>query len=390
MKHMVKKIVAWDFDGPINYAGHHRNRKTRIIHSESRPNHYTGEFPDDIVVNNFEFLQLTLNILTANNVRSIIASQRIHMPDDENYGPRTRDMYKALDKLFGKKRKFLIQTVGEEIGHPLRKVDTNNTKIPILAAIQHKYNRRIKSNIILIDDHANSYKDTTEQAGYRFIHALRDNRSNDFNGYQDSTYLFQVLVQTVRVPDIYASVAQMPKTADTNTFKKYLLHYQLDNLTAVREAQAELIRAEYPPQYQNPVAESLDAVEQAAKDILAGIQHTIFDTKWDIGFFGGEKIIDSTTGHKNTIPKNMFYILDVIEEAKSGQMSWLAALKTAEQLGKTASAKTHYFFNRRGETSQLFYDSFNKNNYVTMALQKGGYAVLNSDALEETKSQRMS
>jgi hypothetical protein len=381
---MVKKIVAWDFDGPINYPGNHRNSKTRIIHSESRPNDYEGDFPHDVVVNNFEFLQLTLNILTANNVRSIIASQRIHMPDDENYASRTRDMYKALDKLFGKKRKFLIQSVGEEIGHPLRGVETGNTKVPILAAIQHKYHRRNKANIILIDDHADSYKVTTEQAGYRFIHAPRDNRSGNFNGYQDSIYLFQALVQTVRVPDIYASIAQLPKTAATNTFKKCLLHYQLDNLTEVYDAQGELIRAEHPHYQQHPSAQSLDAAERAAKDILTGIQHAIFDTKWDIGFLGGEKIIDATTGLKNTIPKNMRYIIDEIEKARSGQMSWLDALKTSEQLGKTASVKTHSFFNRRGETSQLFYDSFNQKNYVTMALQKAGYAALNSgDATEE-------
>jgi hypothetical protein len=384
MKHMVKKIVAWDFDGPINYAGNHRNRKTRIIHSESRPDNYEGDFPHDIVVNNFEFLQLTLNILSASNVRSIIASQRIHMPDDEHYGARTRDMYKALDKLFGKKRKFLLQSAGEEIGHPLRGVETGKTKVPILEAILHKYKRRKKSNIILIDDHADSYKDTAEQAGYRFIHAPRDNRSNNFNDYQDSIYLFQVLVQAVRVPDIYASIAQMPKTTATNTFKKCLLHYQLDNLTDVRDAQAELIRAEHPHyQHSVSVVESLDAVEQAAKDILTGIQHTIFDTKWELGFFGGEKIIDATTGLKNTIPKNMRYILDEIEKAKAGQIHWLDALKTAEQLGKTASVNTHSFFNRRGDTSQLFYDSFHQTNYVTKALQKASSAALNSDVAEE-------
>jgi hypothetical protein len=324
-------------------------------------------FTYDIVVNNVEFLQLTLNILADNNVISILASQRIHMPDDENYGPRTRDMYNALDNIFGKKRKFLHQSIGEEIGRPLRNADTQNTKVPILAAIQQKYHDRNKSNIILLDDHADSYQASTEQAGYRFIHAPRDARDNNFNSYQDSAYLFQVLLQTVRVHDIYRSIARMPKTQATNTFKKGLLHYQLDNLVDVCYSQADLIKNERP----GFSRQNMNAAELAAKDILAGIQNTIFDTKWDIGFFGGEKVVDSSTGLFNIVPKNMRVMLDEIEKAKHGNMSWLDVLTSVEQLGKTASAQqTHSFFNKRGDTTQLFYDTFQTKNFVTMALEK--------------------
>jgi hypothetical protein len=377
---MVKKIVAWDFDGPINYTGRYKNNRTKVIYSESRPANFEGDFPYDIIVSNVDFLDLTLKILADNDVQSVLASQRILFPDDANYGPRTRDMYNALDQLFGQDRKFLTKNVGEEIGHPLRNVDTQKTKVPILAAIKNKYQRRKNTNIILIDDLADAYKATTEHAGYQFIHAPRDFRDTHFNGYQDSSYLYQVLFQTVRVPDIYRSIAKMPQTPVIQTFKKCLMHYQLDNLMGVCDAQVELIKEERPS-YERPVDRNINAAELAAKDILTGIQTTIFDTKWDIGYFGGEKVTDNFSGLTNIIPKNMRYMLNEIEKAKHGNVSWLEVLKAVDEHGKAANAKKHSYFNQRGETTQLFYDSFHSKNYVGMVLQKSS-VLLDNDGLE--------
>lgn len=43
--------------------------------------------------------------------------------------------------------------------------------------------------------------------------------------------------------------------------------------------------------------------------MLTVIQRLIIDNKWDIDYFGGEKIVDSVTGQTNTIPKGMSEIL---------------------------------------------------------------------------------
>ena len=83
------------------------------------------------------------------------------------------------------------------------------------------------------------------------------------------------------------------------------------------------------------------------------------DTKWNIGYFGGVTIVDSTRNVSNIIPKGMNEILKTIQQAQNE--NWDKVLNTVERIiTMSAKRQDHSFFNKRGKTTQLFYDEAQK------------------------------
>ncbi|MDI9818359.1 MULTISPECIES: hypothetical protein [unclassified Legionella] len=379
---MGLKLVVWDVDGPIN---HGKSKSNDDCYMPSTRSEFSrkGEDPVDFVVANKPFVKLTLEVLHKNGIVSVIGSQRIQMKDnDENYGKFIQSMYQGLDYIFGKKRPYLKEEVARKIGAGLPNEETNKSKNKLLKAYQDEF--KVKpEDIIFIDDHDN-YRASTEAAGHVFIHAPRKAKPDTV---EDNSYLYEALLRTIPANKIYKALeSSKDNSVVKNDFKKQLLLFQLDNLKEVTTWQQKIIVKddrfkkndpigqekpikeydEYKtilkeePEWSTRHAERIDKLTKqvkASRSVLQGIQYLIFDTKWDIGLLGGVSITDQTTGQKNTVPKGMNEILQQIDKAQRGKISWDDALKNVDKIvNESAGRKDHGPFNKRGETTQLFYD----------------------------------
>lgn len=177
--------------------------------------------------------------------------------------------------------------------------------------------------------------------------------------------LFLALSQKVKTEDVYrsmellvqntsGSVAKKAGVADkkhVSDFKKNLLAFQLKNVAGMTEWQYELRNGE------SIGMPDVITEEQVNKNICLGIQHIIEYTKWDIGFFGGEK-----SGTGNAIPKNMLAILIEIDLANKEQKTWSDALVKIKEIANNAlepenSPNSFFaFFAKRGETTTQLYN----------------------------------
>ncbi|MBN9228470.1 MULTISPECIES: hypothetical protein [Legionella] len=350
-----RKLAVFDVDGPINRGYHKPQDTSNDIYYVSPNQDEAAIGAGDFVAINMPFVKLTLDILHQNNVHPVIGSQRIQMADDDpRYGSYIKTMYGALDHFLGKDRPFLKEDIARDIGKALRETNTEQSKNELLKAYQERLGVAAE-DIIFIDDDL-VYKNDAEQAGHLFVHApvsIKTKCSVD-----DNAYLYETLLRTVPAHDIYRSIEQSKASSqEKNEFKKQLLTYQLEHLNQVTQWQQQVLTDEGLLTKKDVSKAVLTPKEQAAKATLQGIQYLIMDTKWDIGMFGGEKIVDEVTGIKNTVPKGMNEVLKTIEQAKNGAITWNEALTQVEkQINESATKKDHGVFNRRGETSQLFYD----------------------------------
>ncbi|MDI9819691.1 MULTISPECIES: hypothetical protein [unclassified Legionella] len=378
---MGLKLVVWDIDGPINFGKSKSNDDCYMPSTRSEMSR-TGEDPVDFVVANKPFVKLTLEALDKNGIVSVIGSQRIQMKDDDkNYGKYIQSMYQGLDYIFGKKRPYLKEEIARKIGAGLQNEETNNSKNKLLKAYQDEF--KVKpEDIIFIDDNDN-YRASTEAACHVFIHARRKAKPDTV---EDNAYLYEALLRTIPADKIYKAIgSSKDNSVVKNDFKKQLLLFQLDNLKEVTTWQQKIIVKddrfkknaatgqerttkkydefkaiiENEPAWSTSLKEFRDKIEKmdASRSVLQGIQYLILDTKWDIGVFGGVSITDKVTGQKNTIPKGMNEILQKIDEAQRGHIDWDDALKNVDKIvNESALRKDHGLFNKRGETTQLFYD----------------------------------
>lgn len=354
---MSNKFVVWDVDGPINF-GVPESHQACYGPSFRNPAIDLGEDPIDFTINNLTFLKLSLEILHKNQVESIIGSQRIQMQEhDPYYGKYVKAMYGALDHFFGKERPYLKEDVAREVGAILGNEETNGSKNKLISIYQDKF-RIDPADIIFIDDHDN-YRQPAEDAGYTFVYAPRRALTGSVT---DNAYLYETLLRAVPVAGIYKAMDESQASKETKkNFKKQLLDYQFTQLTQVAVWQKKLLIEEAHVDKellpQTLFSSHEEPGEQAIKQVLRGLQYLIVDSKWDIGLFGGVKIIDNETGEGSIIPKGMSRILEEITAAQKGSQSWEQTLLNVEViLISAADKKTHGFFNARGETTQLFYD----------------------------------
>lgn len=203
--------------------------------------------------------------------------------------------------------------------------------------------------------------------------------------------VFEVLSHNVKTTDIYRSLNFLAKLKDAKAeeagvsdktkvseFKTNLLTYQLDHVKEVHAWQEDLkkvtehksaeppvsIKHDDSPSQPGPDLKELPASEQHYRDICLGIQDIILQTKWDLGVFGGEKI----KGHNVKVPKNIYAIWLEIEQVKSQEkvQSWeqtITNIKAKADNALTAKNSSKCCFNRRGETTTLFYRKIQHADY---------------------------
>ncbi|QDP73194.1 hypothetical protein FOG18_11805 [Legionella israelensis] len=277
-----------------------------------------------------------------------------------------------LDNAFGQKRGYLKKNVSESA-----LASHSPSTIQSLANAYNPGGTSKAEDIFFINaDKAN--KDKINKQSH-FIHLSSES-------IQNKSYLFEILLRTTPVFDIYKSIDKSKTSKQVkNEFKKQLLDYQLNHLKQVTDWQKELLdkgdmlkntskKQEKPiedykeyteivtnePDWGTIQKEKISELERktaAYRQVLQGIQYLIFDTKWNIGILGGVNIVDETTGQKNTVPKGMNAILQEINKAQTGETTWIEALDKVKQLSiVSATKKNHGFFNKRGETTQQFYD----------------------------------
>ena len=350
-----QKLVVWDVDGPINYRGRQGTVPADCCYTPGfRSGGPPGDDSYDFVVKNSALVKLTLDILHQNNITSVIGSQRIQMQDDDpSYGNFVKAMYGGLDHFFDNKRPYLNEELARKIGGKIANENTQVSKNMLLKAYQDEFNCQ-PQDIILIDDH-DGYGTLAEEAEHMFVLAPGDGTY----GAASNSYLFETLLRIIPVHDIYNAMEQSNVSNTVkNDFKKELVSYQLNNLEKVTTWQEKVLVEEGLLKYEQPDTNTtITPSEKSAKQVLQGIQYLVMDTKWDIGFLGGVRIVDEKTGLSNTVPKGMNQILNAIKQAQDGKTSWDDALKNVEKIVETSSAKKdHGFLNQRSEATQIFYE----------------------------------
>ncbi|WP_454780845.1 hypothetical protein [Legionella sp. WA2022007384] len=172
---------------------------------------------------------------------------------------------------------------------------------------------------------------------------------------------YETRLRTTLIHTIYADLQKSNlDKVEKNNYKKAFLTFQLEHLPQVSEWQLEARKANGLVDDIKIHRESIftpDSPKEAAnKALLEVIKYLIIDTQWDIGYFGGEKV-KKTTGEENLIPKGMYAVLQEIEKAETGLVNFSKTVeKVSGMIDASAKKKDHWFFNKRGETSQIFYD----------------------------------
>lgn len=357
---LKRKIAVWDMDGPINkiYPEKTANPAFCYDYIKNSPKkegekvrdydlEKLGEAQLDFNVTNKPFLALTLDVLHQNNVESVIGSQRIqYSRNDPKEGAYLESLYNGLDYVFGKDRPYLKADLAQRVGAELGTTQLGHSKNLLIEKYQNALDVKAE-DIIFIDDLID-YQSPAEQAGHLFVHAPR--RAAE-DSVKDNAYLFETLLRTIPGRDIHKAITNSSESKQVkNEFKQQFLTFQFDHLKKVTQWQTKVLAES------NDKLQSVVSNEPASKEVLSSIQLMIMSNKWDIGVFGGVKVIDPVTGIKNTVPKGMNEILKVIDQAKKDN-NWDAALDKVGKLAQeSADKQDHGIFNKRGETTQAFYD----------------------------------
>ncbi|KTC93523.1 hypothetical protein OQJ18_04010 [Fluoribacter dumoffii] len=172
---------------------------------------------------------------------------------------------------------------------------------------------------------------------------------------------FATKLRTIPIQIIYADLKKARITESAkNDYKKRFLTYVLEHLAEVSEWQIEAKKAWG---FTNDIKIHRESIfapdspkEAANKALLEVIRYLIIDTQWDIGWFGGEKV-SSSEGSPNIVPKGMYAVLVEIEKAQKGQVTFTTTVEQVTRMVEASALKRdHGFFNKRGETTQIFYD----------------------------------
>lgn len=367
-RQQVRKVMVWDFDGVINNNNLRQqdvpDPQTKRFLSKLRASTAGDQIdPLDVVVDNVDFLQLTLDILHDNGVQSVCGSQRLtyaksqdESQEDQSYLLK-EDMFSTL-RTFAPQGEYFKRDEMLERKVANKKLDGN--KNIFLDAYQERFSElqqkdpkkyaKLRSEDIFLVDDSMAFKAPAEEKGYQFVHAKRalDDPA------QSTSYLCEILTRTVKVSEIYESMntfvrIKHAKKQTVNAFKQHLLRYQLENLDQVAQAQMKCDAA--TTQVEN------------ARNLLLGIRYVIASTKWDLGWFGGEELYAKYPGVAypgqvlNMVPKNMLPILKTIQTAEQSG-NWLEAFAEMKVIANRAQLQgKHHFWNRRGATTHYFYQT---------------------------------
>jgi len=216
--------VAWDFDGVIN----------DIIALLAK-----GKQPHEVEISDVPYLLTVFKILEANNILSVLVSQRINYDPNKEEGKWRQWMLAALDKHLGKDRTFLTEAHAKIIGHVDNRDNTDKNATLALIKKIPGCEQLENSDITLIDDNRVKYKAPTEKAGYHFIHAPRD----DVKGSKkDCQHLVEVLVKYIPGDKIFAEIKNFaPDKEKEFSFYTQILEYKNEQLEKVIQQQSGML-----------------------------------------------------------------------------------------------------------------------------------------------------
>lgn len=336
---MTKFVVVMDIDGPVNARGTPVSDDTWFRGDEDSVS-CPGAGRHDFSIVNKPLLQITCELLTTHDVAVVIGSQRIQMKEeDETYGPHVKTMYQGLSKLLGKDRAYLQEAIAKKIGQTLQEEYTQQSKKPLLDAYATHFQLE-PQYVLLVDDNARSYKASTEEAGYGFVHAPMPPAGEEMTTTANA-YLYETLLRTLTLNEVLSSIDSTTATAREKTvFKQQFIDYVLDHPT-------EVINWQTAQGQEEPAAVS---------QYLQAIKQAIYDTQWQLGLLGGVKV-KNDKGQTIKVPRGVSNILTLIstttaEETDNGQ----ALLKQIADSAKASGDKNqHGFFNKRAPSTQAFY-----------------------------------
>lgn len=212
-------VIAWDFDGVLNNLQRYMSDtdpycadggiqilddgNTCFIRSNNDLSNY-------VLMDAIPFFVLTLNLLHANGVKSVCASQRVSYQEGQVDGAIEAEQYREImgalfDEVFGKDRRFLLMNEAEFVGK-IGNVDTHETKQPILDKILELKDcvGLAKQKIILVDDN-HQYGSSENIGDYGFIHTPYRGEG-DAMSYENSAFLCEILFKTVPINDVLESL----------------------------------------------------------------------------------------------------------------------------------------------------------------------------------------
>ncbi|WP_395168394.1 hypothetical protein ACGP04_03420 [Piscirickettsia salmonis] len=181
-----KKVVLWDFDGPINHYNPYCS-----------DNHHIPRGPDmpaelGISVNYTRQMKVVFRTLHENGILSVPASQRCAYADGSREAGLKTAMYRSLNECFGESREYLLEEHGEIIAAGVDADNTGHSKNPYLDRVSDIAGCEgiAPEDILLVDDNP-KYQAPAEAAGYQFLLVSRE---DDINlAYKDKAYLIQVM-----------------------------------------------------------------------------------------------------------------------------------------------------------------------------------------------------
>ncbi|OAJ34131.1 hypothetical protein [Piscirickettsia salmonis] len=181
-----KKVVLWDFDGPINYYNPNCSDNHHIPRGLDMP----AEL--GISVNYTRQMEVVFRTLHENGILSVPASQRCAYANGTREAGLKIAMYRSLNECFGESREYLLEKHGETIAAGVDADNTGRSKNPYLDRVSDIAGCKgiAPEDIILVDDNP-KYQAPAEAAGYQFLLVSRE---DDIDlAYKDKAYLIQVM-----------------------------------------------------------------------------------------------------------------------------------------------------------------------------------------------------
>lgn len=217
------KVVAWDWDNTITGGSIHGGS---FVYTDLRYN-------ADEYINNYSWLNLTLELLHQHGVISVLGSAMIFSED-----LRSKRLAE-LDNIFGADRHYLRRDIAERIGSQVQKQlegvppAKENNKNLMLHALAQEF--KVPHHHVTLVDDVKTFEEPARQEGYGFVHAVRPKPTTNPTQehlFQESSFLFKVLIQVLGVSiqelkrDILAKAKHLGDAKTVSTFCAGLDWYQ--------------------------------------------------------------------------------------------------------------------------------------------------------------------
>jgi hypothetical protein len=289
-----------------------------------QPDSYTGlpnsnyDVSYSIYITNVDFLRITLEILSQNNILCILAASR------RKDCPNLREhLFTTMDSVFGPDRIFLKKE------HTLLIHNDTHSKFDM--------QRKVLAipGCDKLEGECRLFVDESDDRGITSIHV-----STTRNGKPDdpiqNTYLFEML-RLLSIPAIYTTLNNTPIPDNLKiAFKVGLLSFHMSQVTVLGR----------------PSSLAAAISEENAEALLRRLEAVILHTKWDMSFGGGKKV------NNNVVSKKMLQMLREISAAHQGKKNYIEALRTIIDIAKKACQDGGPgYVGSRYPTTSLFYKS---------------------------------